>query len=292
MAHEPKDAKASAVRFVELRDADLAQARQLSAAEGWPHREEDWRFMLQLGEGLAAFDGGQLIGTAMAWPFGTAVSTLGMVLVHPQRRGSGLGKALFARLMEPIAATSILLHATEQAVPLYRVFGFAAVGQVQQCQGAAPSQGFALSEDRTGVRALEPSALDEILELDVRATGADRRDLLAGIVRMGRCYGLANEGELHGYAVSRPFGRGIQVGPVVADSDAGAIALAATCLSEVPGGCHVRFDLPADSPLANWVQQQGLPAVGLVTRMRRGPDPLAGREGVLRVHGLASQALG
>lgn len=298
MTHEPKDADAGEVRFSDLRDADLAQARQLSAAESWPHREEDWRFMLQLGEGLAAFNGGQLIGTAMAWPFGQAVSTVGMVLVHPQRRGSGLGKALFARLMDRIAAPSILLHATEQAVPLYRAFDFTPMGQVRQCQGEAPQQGFALSEDISAVRTLEPSALDEILELDARATGADRRDLLAGIARMGRCYGLQGENGLHrenglrGYAVSRQFGRGVQIGPVVADSEVGAVALAAACLSEVPGGCHVRFDVPAQSPLADWVQRRGLPAAGLVTRMRRGPDPRQDGGAVMTVHGLASQALG
>ncbi|WP_162140960.1 GNAT family N-acetyltransferase [Fodinicurvata sediminis] len=292
MAHEPKNAKASAVRFVELRDADLPQACLLSAAEGWPHREEDWRFMLQLGEGLAAFDGGQLIGTAMAWPFGEAVSTVGMVLVHSQHRGSGLGKALFMRLMARIHAPTILLHATDQAVSLYRAFDFKPVGQVRQCQGEAPQQGFARSEDICAVRILEPSALEDIVELDARATGADRRDLLSGISRMGCFYGLHGENGLRGYAVSRPFGRGVQVGPVVADSDAGAVALAAACLSEAPGGCHVRFDVPAESPLADWVQAQGLPAVGLVTRMQRGPDPLDGREGALQVHGLASQALG
>ncbi|WP_162175164.1 GNAT family N-acetyltransferase [Fodinicurvata fenggangensis] len=292
MAHEPMEADAGVVRFSELQEADLHQARQLSAAEGWPHREEDWRFMLQLGEGLAAFDGEKLIGTAMAWPFGEAVSTVGMVLVHPRRRGSGMGKALFKRLMDRIAAPSIQLHATEQAAPLYRAFEFMPVGQVRQCQGEAPSQGFALSEDRTGVRVLKPSALDEILALDARATGADRSDLLTGIARMGRCYGLPDESGLHGYAISRPFGRGIQVGPVVADSDAGAVALAAACLSEVPGGCHVRFDVPVDSPLADWVQRQGLPAVGLVTRMQRGPDPRQDNGSAMTVHGLASQALG
>ncbi|MFC4352711.1 GNAT family N-acetyltransferase [Fodinicurvata halophila] len=293
VAHESKEVDSgTVVQFRDLQDADLAQARQLSAAEGWPHREEDWRFMLQLGEGLAAFDGGQLIGTALAWPFGEAVSTVGMVLVHSQRRGSGLGKALFTRLMARIGAPTVLLHATDQAVPLYRAFDFTPVGQVRQCQGEAPQQGFALSEDISAVRPLEPSALDDILELDARATGADRRDLLSGIARMGRCYGLHGEKGLRGYAVSRPFGRGVQVGPVVADSDAGAVALAAACLSEVPGGCHLRFDVPAESPLADWVQRRSLPAVGLVTRMQRGPDPLDGREGALKVHGLASQALG
>ena len=45
--------------------SDLPAARALSAAQGWPHREEDWRFVLGLGEGVAAEHDGQLAGTAL-----------------------------------------------------------------------------------------------------------------------------------------------------------------------------------------------------------------------------------
>ena len=46
-----------------LEEKHLPQAHALSAALGWPHRVEDWRFVLGLGHGLAAIDGDRLQGT-------------------------------------------------------------------------------------------------------------------------------------------------------------------------------------------------------------------------------------
>lgn len=45
--------------------ADLNRAVELSREFGWPHREEDWAFSLDLGEGIVAeVDGGHDHGSS------------------------------------------------------------------------------------------------------------------------------------------------------------------------------------------------------------------------------------
>ena len=55
-----------------LRRADLIPAQALSASFGWPHRVEDWEFMLGLGRGWAAEQDGVLVGTGLCWMYGGA----------------------------------------------------------------------------------------------------------------------------------------------------------------------------------------------------------------------------
>lgn len=82
---EEQDVSAIAIEGLEARH--LAQAHALSAAVGWPHRQEDWNFVLGLGQGLAALNGDELLGTIIWWPFGEKFATLGMVIVAPTMQG-------------------------------------------------------------------------------------------------------------------------------------------------------------------------------------------------------------
>ena len=58
---------------------DLAEAHGLTAAVGWPHRAEDWRFVLDLGFGIAAERDGKLAGTAIGWRYGSTAGAVGMI---------------------------------------------------------------------------------------------------------------------------------------------------------------------------------------------------------------------
>ncbi|HKT78121.1 MAG TPA: GNAT family N-acetyltransferase, partial [Sphingobium sp.] len=60
---------------------DLAAAHDLSHEQKWPHRIEDWEMMFGLGSGYVAQRGGEIVGTAMSWPYGDDCATLGMVIV-------------------------------------------------------------------------------------------------------------------------------------------------------------------------------------------------------------------
>ncbi|MBY4727540.1 GNAT family N-acetyltransferase, partial [Burkholderia contaminans] len=77
-------------------DTDLPAAHRLSEAVKWPHRLEDWRFVLQLGGGIVAEDETGVVGTALGWRLGESHAALGMLIVSPERAGAGIERALLA----------------------------------------------------------------------------------------------------------------------------------------------------------------------------------------------------
>lgn len=236
--------------------------------------------MLARGEGVAAADGGLLgtglLGTGLWWTYGAAGGALGMIQVSPTAQGRGLGRRIFARVLEGLGARSVLLHATEAGLPLYRSFGFVTEGVVRQHQGVPA--GLAAE---AAVRAVRAEDAARLTELDRAATGMDRAALLEALLEAAE--GVSDEG---GFAVLRRFGRGFVVGPVIAPDAAAARRLIAGCLAARPGA-FMRVDVPEESGLGSWLETLGLGDAGPAIRMVRG----ARFEGP-GAFALASQAFG
>ena len=70
-----------------MRPDDLPWGLQLTQAENWSHRLEDWQFHFRLGHGwVACSDDGEPVGTASWWGYGPGFGTLGLVLVDRDRK--------------------------------------------------------------------------------------------------------------------------------------------------------------------------------------------------------------
>ncbi len=111
---------AAQLRLRPLRPADLADAQSLSASFGWPHRTEDWSFMLALGQGWAAEHDGALLGTGLCWTYGQDAGALGMICVARDQQGRGLGRSLLQKLLDHLENRTVVLHATDQGLRLYQ----------------------------------------------------------------------------------------------------------------------------------------------------------------------------
>ena len=107
-----------------FRSDDIAAAHVLSLAMGWPHRADDWRFMLDTGSGFVAEDNGSVIGTALWWKFGEGCGTLGLVIVSAQEQQRGIGRKLMELLLEALGNRVTFLYATPAGKPLYEKLGF------------------------------------------------------------------------------------------------------------------------------------------------------------------------
>jgi GNAT superfamily N-acetyltransferase len=269
--------------------ADLPAARALSAAQGWPHREEDWRFVLGLGEGVAAEQDGRLAGTALGWRYGPGFATLGLVIVSEAARGRGIGRALTTAVLDRLGSRTVLLNATSDGMPLYRSLGFAPGREIRQLQGASFSPPPVAPPPGHRLRPLAPGDGAKLAALDERATGMPRQALIAALLPVSEGLVLDRDGEAVGFALLRPFGRGLVIGPVVAPDEGGARALIAQGLSSRPGR-FVRLDVPAETGLPGWLRGLGLEDAGPAMGMARGTPPRP--EGKARSFALASQALG
>lgn len=266
----------------------MAAAHALSIAVHWPHRIEDWRFVLGLGEGVVAEGAGRVVGTAMAWRFGPCWASTGMVIVAPEYQGRGLGRRLMDEILRSLSDRNVALHATEAGAPLYRTLGFTRNEFVLQ------QQGFAASADNVAPQAgavLRPAAAEDtaaLVALDAEATGMPRAEAIAALRQVSDAVVLDRGGEVQGFALIREFGRGRVIGPVVAPCPDAARVLVSHWLTHHPGQ-FLRIDVPEASGLAGWLATQGLAQAGQALHMVRGATPSMG---TVRSFALANQALG
>ena len=273
----------AAVHLRAMSQGDIAAAARLSATFKWPHRPEDWRMMLDLGHGIAAqMTNGDLVGTALWWPCGTAAATLGMVLVDPGAQRRGLGRAMMDAILDEMRGRALMLTATVAGRPLYDALGFTPFGAVAQHQGDVRG---AVASKR--VRAAETGDHPAILALDAAAFGFERRLLIERLLAVGTANVLDDGRGVTGFAMRRAFGRGSLVGPVVAASRTDALELIGASLTT--GFTRIdTTDLSAEVEAG--LGALGLPRSSTALPMVRDGWPMP-KKGELRF-ALASQAYG
>lgn len=271
-----------------LRADHLPQAVLLSAALGWPYRQEDWRFAFDLGHGVAVEVEGMLAATALWWPYEKAFASFGMIIVAPALQGRGIGRLLMDELLRQADGRSIILNSTREGYRLYERLGFVPGGQVNQHQAvlvtAPPEQ-----RQNGPIRPLRPGDIRAIRDLDCRASGMSRTALLDALFAVGKVAVIERDRRVQGYACVRRFGRGVVIGPVIARDATDAKALIVTLAAEHRGD-FVRIDVPATSDLSAWLEQIGLRHVDQVVSMVRGTPPTPAADATL--FALSNQSLG
>jgi ribosomal protein S18 acetylase RimI-like enzyme len=264
----------------------LQGALRLSQEMSWPYRLEDWAFALELGHGFVLRDAtGTVIATAVWWPYGEDHASAGMIIVAKAAQGRGHGARLMDALLAAAHPRTITLNSTVEGLVLYERRGFVRVGVIHQHQGVPDERH--LAPPKSLVRRMAASDVEAVARLDGQATGWSRRRMLHALVRAGGGHVLLRDGEPRGYAVSREFGRGHVIGPVVADSVADARALIEAAVAGL-GQVFVRIDTPAASQLGDWLASIGLRHVDDATTMVKGPrtPPM----GPARMFALANQS--
>lgn len=275
-----------AIRAVTARD--LPAAVELSEELKWPHRLEDWELFLDLGEGIVAELDGKLVGTTMAWRLGKDSATIGMVIVSDKVRNQGIGRKLMEEMIARLGDRTISLNATEDGLPLYRKLGFVETGRIFQHQGLVRE--VPLAELRPGDRVRPKGRADgELAELYSNASGTDRRELFHALATNSRTVVKSRDNVPTGFAMLRRFGGGWVIAPVVANDSQSAKALILHWLA-VKQGSFCRIDVTEESGLSEWLEELGLPCVGSVRTMVRGPLPTTGDRA--KIFAIAGQALG
>jgi len=272
--------------------ADLPAAHALTDELRWPHRPADWEHVLRHGEGLVAERDGRVVATALRFRWGPRHATLGLIVVTAACQGRRIGHRLMTSLLDGLDDHTVLLHATAEGRGLYERLGFVRVGEVRQHQGVAlPAPLIALDAGwrlRPGTEADLPA----LRALDAASRGMPRDALIGELFREAQATVVLTHLDVPvGFAMLRRFGRGHQIGPVIAPHTEGAKALIAH-LSGLNVGRFTRVDIDFASGLAEWIESLGLLRVDAVTTMVRGkPLPTPERQGP-QLYALLMQALG
>jgi GNAT superfamily N-acetyltransferase len=266
---------------------DVPKLHELSVAVSWPHRAEDWAFVIGVGEGIVARDEiGRVVGSAMWFPVGEAFASVGMVITSPRLQEHGAGRWLMAHVFDRLGKRGTVLNATRAAYRLYISLGFQPLSPVYQHNGVLTG----LPRASAGARPMRPDDEAAIRALDTTAIGAARPAVLERLFEVSTGTVIDEGGRLRGFALSRPFGRGHVVGPIVAETEEDAIALVVPHLAPLQGQ-FVRVDTrQPGGPFRDFLVAAGMRHYDTVTRMGFGRRLQP--SGPAITIGLVNQALG
>ena len=198
---------------------------------------------------------------------------VGGVAVVPAHRRAGLGGALteaIVAFLEGRGLATVLLHATALGRPVYERLGF--VPETAYLTLSGPT--LPRSPAEPPVRAGRAADLAAVLELDQRATGEDRRRLLAALWPTGGLV-AAVDGRPLGYHLASPWRPGGAT--VAADPGTGLALLDAVRAAPTD---EVAISVPAaNTPALQALETAGFRERYRTIRMHRGPrvawDPAA-----------------
>ena len=247
----------ASLRLRLLTSEDLLFADAVRAQAGWNQTLADWeRFLAAAPDGcfLAEWNGVPA-GTATTITYGPALAWIGMVLVHPDYRRRGIGRALLERCIKHLrgrAVRCIKLDATPAGKQVYDGLGFKEEWTLTRWEHAAAQ--WPATESISGIRSCRD--VDAVESLDAAAFGVSRRMVLEPLMKQSRCALMfeAQSDGVAGYGLLREGSSALYLGPVVAVSaDAGA-RLVDALLAHAEGR-KVYWDMPDETATA--VQQAG-----------------------------------
>ena len=131
---------------------------------------------------------------------------------------------------------------------------------------------FYLPEPVAGLtlRDLAPQDHAAIHALDSQAYGAHRPEVVEAMLALSTGMVVERDGALCGFAMMRPFGKGMVIGPVVAEDDRMAMQLCAPLIQQCEGR-FVRMDTPQQSEhFKAFLSAAGMGVFDTVTEMHMG----------------------
>ncbi len=216
----------SSLRIRLFQTTDFKFADSLRALVGWNQTPEDWlRLLNHQPDGcfIAEWDG-QPVGTATTTIYEDKVAWIGMVLVHPDARRRGIGRALLEHCITFLKprVTCIKLDATPLGKALYDTLGFKDEWTLQRWQTDTVEMPAEQMVYR--VRRWFDTDGDAPRMMDLDAFGVNRWRMVQSIVRQVQLSFIHSTVKKRpvAYGVIRKGARAYYLGPIVGESIAAA----------------------------------------------------------------------
>jgi GNAT superfamily N-acetyltransferase len=254
----------ASLRLRLLTREDLPFADSVRALAGWNQTIADWeRFLAAEPAGcfLAEWNGVPA-GTATTIVYGPALAWIGMVLVHPDHRRRGIGRALLEQCIEHLRKRGVRclkLDATPAGRKVYDGLGFKDEWTLTRWEHAAAH--WPKAKSVAGIRDCQD--VDAVEPLDAAAFGVSRRMMLKPLMKQSCCALVCETevGKVIGYGLLRDGSSALYLGPVVAASADAGVRLVDTLLARA-GDRKIYWDIP----------DQNVVAVGLARELRFTPQ--------------------
>lgn len=266
------------------------QAVEWAAAEGWnPGLDDVERFLAaDAGAFMATEVDGDTLGTVSCALYGHAYAFIGFYIVRADVRGNGIGTALFDRALARAGERVIGLDGVVEQQPVYASLGFELQHRNERWRGMG--SGGTAPDDLVPLTYVD---FDELAAYDARVFGAERHAFLRAWIEREPGDALAtrnDDGAIGGYAVVRPCGEGMKIGPLFADDAETAARLLAGMRAATGDGTPIFLDVPHanEDALALARKELDAPVFETARMYRNGRPP----EDVARVFGVTTFELG
>jgi GNAT superfamily N-acetyltransferase len=280
------------IEFVPATREDLDVMIEWAAREGWnPGLNDADAFWATDPDGFwTARENGEMVACMSQVRHDRGFAFIGFYIVHPDRRGQGIGLALWRHVIDRLGRHVVIgLDAVVDEEMTYRKAGFFRTHRSFRFGGIPDlSQANAGGDD---LIAIGPERVAAINSFDTEYFPSTRESYLeAWLSTPGHC-GVAavTNGDIQGYGVIRPCREGHKIGPLFADDAAMAERLIAKLVSDSDAE-QVYLDPPfANDDALELCEKLGLERVFETVRMYRGLAPQMRFPGVF---GLTSFELG
>jgi GNAT superfamily N-acetyltransferase len=250
---------------------------------GWNQTPQDWAFFSREGTLCVVRDPqGRIVASGAVLPYGPQVAWISMILVMPDLRGQGLGRAVFLHCLALVKAAgrTACLDATPDGQRLYGQFGFVPLYGVTRWQRGARPQA------ASAARNTQLPHAQALAALDAQALGAPRHALLADFLARPDTACVRSAG---GFAIVRRGRIAQQIGPLLALDEGGAAELMTRAVQDLAG--PVFMDIPDERALlAGHLRDAGFAPQRGFMRMVLGDRPLQGQTHF--IHAIAGPEFG
>lgn len=281
------------IRVERLREEQIGDIVALSSYIGWDYNREEVETIFNSGIVYGVWnEKKELIASAAIILYGEALASIGMVIVHPDYKGRGIGKAITSSCMNSVSArTSIMLIATDEGKPLYEKLGFRAVSYVSKYICNSYNANHKCAEDEEYMMGYKEEDLEGIIKIDEGAFGTSRNEFLKQrIIQSEQCIVVKdNKQNVLGYGLSIQTPENKIIGPVVAKNDAMAMRIVHDLAREHHG--KLRIDVPEGKKgFMKELEITGFQKVNTPPIMMRNSDQFLKRNGEL--YSIAAQIFG
>ncbi|MBO1578490.1 GNAT family N-acetyltransferase [Bacillus sp. XF8] len=277
-----------------VEEKDIPHFISLSESVGWDYSLEEIKTIFQSG---IVYGGknmqGKFIASAAIILYGEKLASIGMVIVHSQYKGKGIGRKITEACIRSVSEkTSIMLIATEEGRPLYERLGFQVVSHVSKyiCNQYVTPRGYDRNEQHIFMDYDEEDS-NRIVKLDEAAFGVNRRNFIQRrIEQCEQCVVVKDkENYIVGYGMSVQTPENRIIGPIVALTDNIASGIVYHLIKDYNG--KLRIDVPEGKEIFMKVLEKvGFQKVNQPPIMMKNSNQLLKRNGEL--YGIAAQTFG
>ncbi|CAH2466432.1 MULTISPECIES: GNAT family N-acetyltransferase [Bacillus cereus group] len=218
-----------AFRVERLREEKIGDIVALSSYIGWDYNREEIETILNTGIVYGVVNAKEeLIASAAIILYGEALASIGMVIVHPDYKGRGIGKIITDSCVKSVSTQiPIMLIATDEGKPLYKKLGFRAVSYVSKYICNSYNANYHCVGNEEHIVNYEECDLEEIIQIDEDAFGTNREEFLKyRIIQSEQCIVIKDTKQnVLGYGISIQTPENKIIGPVVGKNDAMAMRM-------------------------------------------------------------------